>query len=54
MYALQIVQPYSVNSTANVPQKYRMYATFWNTLQVIPRRTKQPLDRCAKVPDVRP
>jgi hypothetical protein len=33
-------------------QKYRMYATFWNTLQVIPRHIRHPLDRYVIVPDV--
>ena len=39
-YALQIV--------------HWTYATFWNTLWIIPGRTKQRLDYCVKVPDVRP
>ena len=53
-YALQIVQLYSMNSTANVHQKYLMYTTFWNTLRLIPRCTRQPLDRYVIVPKVHP
>jgi hypothetical protein len=38
--------PYSVNST-------QTYAIFWNTLWVIPGHTRQPLDWCVIIPDVR-
>jgi hypothetical protein len=44
---------YSVNSRQMYAQKYRAYTTFWNTLRVIPRRTRQSLDYYVIVLDVR-
>jgi hypothetical protein len=35
----------SINSTADVRRTTQMYATFLNTLWLIPKRTRHPLDR---------
>ena len=53
MYAAVCSADVQWGTTGRTP-KYRTYATFWNTLWVILGCTKQPLDRCVKVPNVRP
>jgi hypothetical protein len=43
----------SVNSTMDVRETTQTYATFWNTPWLISKHTRHPLDRCAKVSNVR-
>ena len=45
---------HSTNRTGGHTWDHRTYATFWNTLWLLPGRTRQPLDSCVIVPNVRP
>jgi hypothetical protein len=52
---LSIVRTYKGDHWTYAMQKYngrtwdhQTNVTFWNTLWVIPRRTRHPLDQCAK------